>query len=59
MLSVPLTVDPALEVLPADLALEMADAGFLVELDCDGFLVVAEQTCEDGREGLVLDRGRC
>lgn len=40
----------------ADFAVEVANAGLLVELDDDGSFVVAEQACEDGGKGVVLDK---
>ena len=53
-----LTIDSALESLPADLAFEVAHSAFLVYLDRHRLLVVAEEAGEDGREGFILVRRR-
>lgn len=53
-----LTIDSALELLPADFAVEPAAAGLLVQFDFDRLFVVAEEACEGRWEGFALVRGR-
>jgi hypothetical protein len=47
-----------LELLAANLAFEGADTSLLVELDRYGVLVVAEEACEEGRQGIALGAER-